>query len=306
MKLAVLGLGSAGRRHAGNLRALGHEVVGWDPEPAWDLPGVSRANSVEEAIAACAAVVVASPSSAHADQARAALEAGRDVLVEKPLATSAPDAEALAALAERTGRTCAVAMNMRFHPALRRLKELVANGALGKVLLACASFGHDLRLWRPENDYRRSYSARAELGGGIVLDAIHELDYLLWVLGPADAVSAETGKLSELEVDVEDVAAAVVRFRSGALATVDLNFFEQSYRRGCVLAGTGATAHWDWSAARIAISDRDESRTEEISADVGDTYRAELADFADAVRIGRPPLTSAADGVAAVRLAEAI
>jgi predicted dehydrogenase len=306
VRLAVLGLGSAGRRHAENLLSLGHEVVGWDPQRGSDLPDVGRADSLEEALASAAAVVVASPSSAHAEQARAALEAGRDVLVEKPLATNAADAEALAVLAERTGRTCGVAMNLRFHPAVRRLRELVSERALGKPLLASAWFGYDLRRWRPGSDYRGSYSARAELGGGIVLDAIHELDYLLSLLGPVAEVGARVARLSDLEVDVEDVAVCWLRFRSGALASVDLNFFEPAYRRGCLIAGSDATARWDWNLGTITVFSSGGSEELDVRYDVSESYRASAADFVDALESGRPPEATAAEGVAALRVADAI
>ena len=159
-------------------------------------------------------MVVASPSSLHASQTLAALDRGRPVLVEKPMTTSVEDAETLVAAAESSGVTAAVAMNLRFHPAVVELKQLIDTGTLGRVCLVQASFGYDLRLWRPQDDYRRSYSARDELGGGIVFDAIHELDYLQWLLGPVASVTAQTGRVSDLELDVEDVAVAALRFDS--------------------------------------------------------------------------------------------
>lgn len=307
MKVAVLGLGSAGRRHARILAELGCDVVGHDPGVDAPPPGVSALVDRDEAAAKAEAVVVATPSGSHVEDATLALEAGRPTLVEKPLATTYRDAAALAELARRVRKCCAVAMNLRFHPGVIALRELVEKGSLGDIHLATAAFGYDLRRWRPETDYRASYSARSEMGGGIVLDAIHEIDYLAWLLGPVEAVSGITAQVSELEVDVEDVAVAVLRFASGALGTLDLNFFETSYRRGCVLVGSRATARWDWVGAEVVISgvDREAERIG-VTSDVEDTYRAELVDFIAAVRDGHEPRTSAAEGAAAVRVAEAI
>src|SRR5688572_10919388 len=126
--VAVLGHGSAGRRHAELLRELGHQVVGFDPASPGDAP------SAEAAIDAASAVVVASPSAFHAGHARAAVAAGRPVLVEKPLATDAAEAAALAAEAGDT--TAGVAMNWRFHPAVLAARELLANERLGRILQA--------------------------------------------------------------------------------------------------------------------------------------------------------------------------
>lgn len=298
--VAVLGLGSAGRRHAELLRELGHAVVGFDPAVA------ESAASVEEAIGGADAVVIASPSSLHAEHARAALAAGRPVLVEKPLAA---DAEAAAVLAREAGEAIAgVAMNWRFHPAVLAARDLLAAGTLGRIHQARVSFGFDLRRWRPDSDYRRSYSARADLGGGIVLDAIHELDYLLWLLGPAATVVAETAHVSALELDgVEDVGLAIVRLRSGALATVDLNFHEPAYRRGYLLVGAEATAEWAWGTGQVVIRRHGESdETRAVDEDVRATYRGELVDFLEAMAAGRPPRATLADGAEALALADAV
>jgi predicted dehydrogenase len=306
VKIAVIGLGSAGTRHAGLLLELGQEVIGFDPE-ASPPEGVEPAASVEAALEFADGVVVASPSACHADQAVAALELRKHTLVEKPLATTGADAKRVVETAERAGVTCGVAMNLRFHPAILELKRLVDTRELGTVHFAQASFGYDLRRWHPDSDYRRSYSARAELGGGIVLDAIHELDYLQWLLGPVSSASAETAHVSDLELDVEDIAVAVLRFESDALGSVDLNFFEPAYRRGCVLAGSHAVARWDWSRGTIEVSSEAAgARVIDVRCDLAGTYRAELLDFLDAIASGSQPCAAAQDGLAAAYLVEAI
>jgi predicted dehydrogenase len=306
MRVGVIGLGSAGRRHAENLQSQGHTVTGWDPDPAQSALGI-RAATLDELLDAVEAVIVASPSATHADQAIAALEAGHPVLVEKPLATSIDDAEQVAEAAARSGSTCGVAMNLRFHPGVVRVRELLVSGALGEPMVVQASMGYALPLWRPGTDYSASYSARADLGGGILWDAIHELDYLLWMLGPVRTVSAELGRLSDLEIDVEDTVMAILRFASGAMASVDLNFVEPAYRRGCLVAGSAAVACWDWAAGTVAVrADGTEDRVERLGDALDATYRAELDDFVAAIAAGGSPRTSADEGVSAVRLAAAI
>jgi predicted dehydrogenase len=307
MRVAVIGLGSAGSRHARNLVALGHEVTGFDPTATADLPSVRRASSVVAAVADAEAVVIASPSAHHAEHALAALTEGKHVLVEKPLATTVSEAETVVDAAESAGVVCGVAMNLRFHPGVFELKRLVDAGTLGTIRLAQASFGYDLRLWRPGTDYRHAYSARSDLGGGIVFDAIHEIDYLLWLLGPVATVSAETAQVSDLEIDVEDVALAILRFEFGAVGTVDLNFFEPAYRRGCVLVGSEAVARWDSSSRSVALRRNGRAdRLLDVRTDLTETYSAEINDFVEAVADGRDPRASAAEGLTAVRVADAI
>lgn len=306
MKFAVLGLGSAGSRHVRNLSALGHQVLGFDPDGS-RAEGRRRATTASEAIAWSDAVVVAGPSAVHALQARQALEAGKHVLVEKPLAVTAAEAEGVAAAARGAGLVCAVAMNLRFHPAILQLRQLIEDGRLGEIRFAQASFGYDLRLWRPNVDYRNSYSARDDRGGGILLDAIHELDYLLWLLGPVASVSGEVARVSDLEIDVEDLALGLIHFASGAFATVDLSYLDPVYRRSCVVVGAEATARWDWTSGTISLEqDGRAPHVLDVRADVGDTYRAELEDFVEAVEAGRLPVTSADDGLAALRVVDAL
>jgi predicted dehydrogenase len=306
VRVSVLGLGSAGARHARLLIELGYEVIGFDPLAA-PPDGVEMTDSPEAAIARGDATIVAGPSSLHAEHALAALKLGKPTLVEKPLATTVADARSVVDAADEAGATCGVAMNLRFHPASLELKRLVDEGELGTVHFAQASFGYNLRLWHPDADYRNSYSARADLGGGIVLDAIHELDYLLWLLGPISWVSAETAHVSDLEIDVEDIAVVALRFESGALGSVDLNFFEPAYRRGCTLVGSEAVTRWDWSRETVVVqSETADERVIDVGCDLGGTYEAELADFIEAVENRGAPRTSAREGLAALCLAEAV
>jgi spore coat polysaccharide biosynthesis protein SpsF len=306
-RVAVLGLGSIGSRHARNLLELGHQVVGFDPERTPDTPAVEPAASVGAAIAAADAVVIASPTSMHAEHALAALREGRPVLVEKPLAAAVSDAEQVARVAGERGLTCGVAMNLRFHPGVRKLRELLAAGRLGTTLYAQISCGSDLRGWHPGRDYRSSYSARASLGGGVVWDSIHELDYLTWLLGPAASITAEVAHASELEIDVEDIGLALVRLASGSLASVDLTYFDPAYRRGCLLVGSQASASWDWAQATIEVRSAEAGvETIAVPGEVADTYVAEVQDFLEAANDGRASSTTVQEGAATVRLADAL
>jgi len=305
VRVAVIGLGSAGSRHAEHLVALGHDVLGYDPGSPPTPENVRRVEDLEAALGDAQAAVIASPNVDHRDQALSALAAGCHVLVEKPLALNAGDAARIASAAHSASRVCGVAMNLRFHPGLLTLRSLLIAGALGRPLLSHISFGFDLRLWRPNSDYTRSYSARAELGGGILLDAIHELDYLLWLLGPGRAVTARLDRLSQLKLDVEDTVLATVELASGALATVDLNFFEPSYRRACRIVGEGAVAHWDWRTRTVEITGED-AHLVDVSCDLSECYRAVVVDFTEAIEQGRPTRASANEGVATLILADAI
>lgn len=309
--VAVLGQGSIGRRHTGLLLDAGCDVIAHDPFAAAVVDGSRAAASSEEALDAAEAVVVATPTSEHLAQALAAVRAGCHALVEKPLSTSPEGVDELLAAAREGGRVLAVGFNLRFHPGPAQVRELVAGGAVGTPLRAEVTFGSWLPGWRPGTDYRTSYSARRELGGGVLLDAIHEIDYAVWALGDVAEASGWLARLSDLEMDVEDTALLTLRHRSGVLTTIGLDYLDRSYRRGCRIVGSEASLDWRWEAERIDLLTADggcESRPAPSAVD--HAYRAQTAAFLDAVRSGEITAGSAlcdgAAGAHAVAVADAV
>ena len=105
--------------------------------------------------------------------------------------------------------------------------------------------------WHRLEDYRRGYSARSELGGGVILDAIHEIDYLRWLFGPVADVVCLAGKLSHLEIDTEDTAAMLLQFANGTFGEVHLDYVQRAYRRTCQIIGDEGAIHWDFAAGQV-------------------------------------------------------
>ncbi len=297
MRVAVIGQGSIGRRHAEIALALGHELTVYDPDPAAvPPPGALAAASAQECMERAEAAIVASPPSEHVAHARMAIELGVPVLVEKPLALDAAHAAELDCLACERGTMLSVAMNLREHPGVRALSALMAEGAAGSVLRASAWCGSWLPGWRPKSNYRNSYSARRELGGGALLDvAVHELDYLLEITGPARSVSALARRVSELETDVEDVALIAMELDRGGVAEVVVDYVDRAYTRGCRIVGSRATLHWSWEEQLLTQHDATGmTRKRSLPSDVAPTYSAQLERFLQAAQEGAPAPVPAA------------
>lgn len=295
-RILVIGQGSIGRRHADNLAALGADVTSVDLEFDDELGGV-----VSEGVDG---VVVASPTVKHADHALAALRAGASVLVEKPLAWTAAEADRVA---EAGGDRVMVGYNLRFHAPLRRVAELLADGTVGEPLSYRLWFGSWLPDWRPNVDYRQSYSARADLGGGVLADAIHEVDLALWFAGSGLSVrSAFVDRVGPLEIDVEDTVRALLTTTGGVPVTIDLDYLSRRYRRGVEVVGTEATLSYDWSTGDLCVDRPDGATVESFVTDVADSYVAEAAAFLALVTEGAQPPVSGALGAASVRLAAGI
>jgi predicted dehydrogenase len=240
-----------------NLLALGMDVFACDPQAAprraasTEL-GIETLETLGSALArrpdAC---VVAAPTALHMQVAGEAAAQGCHLFIEKPLSHSTVGVKALLARVKQNNLVTLVGCNMRFHPGLASVKRLIDAQAVGRVIAARVDAGQYLPDWHPREDYRHSYSARSELGGGVILDAIHEIDYVRWLVGEVAGAFCLAGKLSRLEIDTEDTAAIVLRFENGALGEVHLDYVQRAYHRTCQIIGEEGTLHWDYTSGQV-------------------------------------------------------
>jgi predicted dehydrogenase len=307
----IIGCGSIGRRHVANLRSLGlARIAAFDEdrgrlEAAVKDFGVEACRNLEEGFGRQPWVTaVCTPPAFHVQCARPALDAGSHLFVEKPLAASLEGVGDLIALAARQGRVLCVGYNLRFHPGLRRVKEKLDRGEIGRLLCARAEYGQYLPDWRPGRDYRETYTARASLGGGIVLDGSHEIDYLRWLCGEVKAVFCSAGKFSDLEADVEDTAEITFRMEKRLMAQVHLDCVQRGYSRTLKLIGEKGTLTWD---AREGLRHYDAgsgSTSEEVfPGDPNGMYREEMAHFLACARGEETPQVDGATGKRVLEIA---
>lgn len=260
MKYLIAGLGSIGRRHMWNLVALGEKDIVLlrtrkATLPDDELTGYPVETDLREALKKHKpdAVIVANPTSLHLDTAIPAAEAGCHILLEKPISYSTERLDQLEKVVKKSGSKVLVAFQFRFHPSLIKAKQLISDGEIGRVISAHVHFGEYLPAWHPWENYRVGYAARADMGGGVVLTQCHALDYLPWLVGKVKSVWGFTAKLSDLEVDVEDTAKIGLRFESGALGSLHLDFNQQPPEHYFTVIGTKGTVKWNLAdgAARI-------------------------------------------------------
>ncbi|GJL84794.1 MAG: hypothetical protein DHS20C02_05690 [Micavibrio sp.] len=248
MKILITGCGSIGRRHAENAADLADETAVFDldtdlAKSVADKTGAQLFSSLDEALSWGAdGVVIATPHKTHIDLAQQAAESGADVLIEKPLSHDLDGVDDFLAGAEKAGRQVFVVCNMRFHPAVSTLRQNIER--VGDVMYARAQYGNYLPNMRPDSDYKKLYCAHKDQGGGVILDAIHEIDYLSWFFGDVSSVLCEAAKRSDLKIDVEDYAALVLKHENGVRSEVHLDYLQQFKRRGCEIVGSNGTLIW--------------------------------------------------------------
>jgi predicted dehydrogenase len=284
VRVAVLGLGSIGLRHARNLVALGQEVVGFDPllerrealEEAGGKTTEDRAALIKDADA----VVVASPNVHHLDDLRAAIEAGRPAFVEKPLSHKLDGVDAVLAQADKMGVAIFAALNLRFHPAVQEAKRRLAAGDIGKPLwgrLICSSY---LPNWRPNQDYRQGYTSDPTTGG-VLFDIVHEFDLAHHLLGAATAVAAQARRSGRLEMSSEDVADVLLRHASGVTSSLHLDYVTRPPLRVTEIAGEDGFLRLDIAGRRATITDAAGAvkLEKKYVTTFDDDYRDEMAAF---------------------------
>jgi len=322
MKALVLGCGSIGSRHIGHLRQLGlSNLEAADPNPAaqqrakarWGIPVESdseRALSRRPDL-----VLICTPAATHVDLTMKALEAGAHVFVEKPLSVSLGQLGPLLKTGPAAGRVVQVGYNLRYHPAMKAAKQILESGRLGKVLTAHAEFGLYLKKWWPDRDYRDSYMASAEEGGGLLLDVSHEIDLMIWFLGPVREVSAAGGRLSNLEMEGFDVIKVLMKMESGALVSLSMDCLQPTYTRGFTLSGEDSALRWhcpegraDTSVGELSLCESSSERFQPVavSGNPQETYLDELRDFLSSIETGRPPSCGWKEATEVLRVVEAI
>lgn len=294
MKILLCGFGSIGRRHFANARALVRDAAFTIVEPTTALHTADAhfVASLAEATGEFEVAMICSPTALHAEQIAALAGRVKALFIEKPLAH---DRAALAtirrALEGRSVRTM-VGSNYRFEAGLTQVKTLLEANTIGAPLSIRAEFGQWLPSWRPTTDYRQGYAARRATGGGVILDRIHELDYMLWLFGVPTQVKAMSGKLSSLEIETEDTAEILLRFPSGAVGSVHVDYLQREYVCGLKVVGERGTIDWRFKPSSVRVLDEAgqwQTVFEDPTPDVNEMYVAELRHFFAAVARGEAP-----------------
>lgn len=252
MKFLIAGLGSIGRRHLDMLRELRQDdfILYRTNQATLDdekLAGIPVETDLRDALALKPdAVIVANPTSLHMDVAIPAAEAGCHILLEKPISDDLTCVDELRRAAQQSGARILVGFQFRYHPTLNKARDLIQGGALGRILSFHSHWGEYLPNWHPWEDYRQSYAARADLGGGVIGTLTHPIDYIRYLLGEVEELVSLHGHVSPLGLSgVEDVGEIGIRLKSGAIGGVHINYFQRPPVHRLEIVGTKGTLRWD-------------------------------------------------------------
>lgn len=325
LRIAIVGAGVIGAVHARLVATLGDfgflaAIIDVDETRGRALAeqyGVAFHTSAREAyrVERIDVAAVCLPSAHHADAAIEALEAGVHVIVEKPIDISVEAADRVRAAERASGRTVSVISQRRFQPVASFIRRSIDEGALGRVTSGVV----ESAFFRPQ-EYYDSGDWRGTLaidgGGALMNQGIHALDLLLWMLGRPVSVSAKTGRLAHENIEVEDVAGAVIEFESGAIGLLlastaaypglPVRLAVHGSAGTAVMENDGLSFFTSASAAQPEGDTLIEHDVPEGWSDVDMAHRRQYLDIADAIVSGRSPAVTTGDGRRALQVVLAV
>lgn len=286
--ILIFGFGSTGRRYGDILKAKDFEVYVYKHKKDIDtspfLP-VTNLDDLDNYYAA----IIASPTATHLQYLEKLVESNVPTFVEKPLADNmGAKTKKVIELARKNNSKIQTGFNLRYLPIVMKISDLLKRAALGKILHADIYVGQYLPAWRPDKDYRKTYSASFDAGGGVALDLIHEIDLAQMWFGKVDLKVIKSAKLSDLEIDTEDFVQFIAE--SNPYIKVTLDYLNMVKTRRYAIVGSEGAIECDIFNKKFTYKlkdGREEILTEESLFNIKKTYEGELEDFLGKIGSGK-------------------
>ncbi|MBL0012842.1 MAG: Gfo/Idh/MocA family oxidoreductase [Flavobacterium sp.] len=259
MKILIVGTGSIGMRHLRNCLAIDHStsiaVVSRSKSHLEEFPTIKVFGTIEAAFVEQQiydAAIIATPTSLHVENCVDLIENGiKKIYLEKPVAQNLDDVDSLVALAQAKKVAVFVGFDLRFDLGLNHVRSLLEKKVIGNVISFQAEVGQYLPDWREGTNYKEGMSAKVALGGGVMLDLIHEFDYLSWMLGGFQKVYGFHKKIDALGIETEGISVNILETKAGALGVLSLDYVQKALNRNSKFIGDAGTIEWNYVTAEV-------------------------------------------------------
>jgi predicted dehydrogenase len=308
-RILINGAGSAGARHFGIAKNLfpnaqiailtTRQKLDSNLGNNWHFTKVEEAIKFQPDIA-----ILAGAASTRIQIGLALANSGVHLLVEKPISVSTESVENLIEICAEKKLILAIGYNLRFYKSLIYFRDQLNLGVIGKPHLVKCEVGQFLPSWRESADYRHSVSAQRKLGGGVLLELSHEIDYLAWIFGKIAWVRATIMQQSSLEIDVEDSAFLTLGIENeknlNLVANLAMDFIRHDIQRNCIVIGESGTLKWDGIKQQVSILKQGESSWTNLITTTHSSnasYLAEWKDFLECIDTRKSPMATGIDGL---------
>lgn len=259
MKILILGVGSIGLRHLKNIFALFPApnvfVISREKLAIEGFPSVVVYNSLEQMAinqVVCDVAIVATPTANHINDCLKLIEFGmKKIYVEKPLSHNFNNILTLKKQAQRKNVQIFVGFDLKFDVGLAKVKALIADKSIGNLISFQAEVGQYLPDWRPQTDYKQGMSAKVALGGGVMLDLIHEFDYLSWLVGGFKKIYGLNKNINSLDIETEGISVNILESNNGVLGVLSLDYIQKNLHRSAKFIGNFGTIEWNYVASFV-------------------------------------------------------
>jgi predicted dehydrogenase len=254
----IIGLGSIGIRHLQNLRTLGFEniiIVTSSQKQNREFEQYKYYTSIQTAIIenSISHAIVCTPTANHIYDLEILLDSNiQNIYLEKPISNNLDGLEKIYTKIQNC-KKCIVGYDLHFDPGLLKIKEILTEGKMGKIFSINAVVGQYLPDWRPNQDYREGMSAKIEKGGGVMLDLIHEFDYLRWLIGKPKQIACLYQHNPSLEIETEDLADVLIQFENKVTGTIHLDYHQKKLVRNCMITCQNGTVFWDLTLSEVRV-----------------------------------------------------
>jgi len=317
-RVLIVGYGSIGQRHLRIVRESLPDVtiMVFRHRPTAAIPDKANlvTSSMNDVLSyAPEAAIIANPAPFHLEVAKALVEMGCHLLIEKPISDKSCSVVDFLEAARAAGVICQVGYNLRYLPSLSRFRDLINERLVGQPLSVRCEIGQYLPNWRPDTDYRAGVSARSDLGGGALLELNHEIDYLCWIFGDVEWVRSWVGSVGDLDIDVEDTAHLILSFKSKetnkpVIASLNIDFVRHDTTRICTVIGSEGSLRWNGVTGVVDIYKSGGVGWEEyvvMPHQRDDSYQIQWELFLNAIAESKTPLVSCKAGLAVLKIIEA-
>lgn len=312
-RLAIIGLGSIGRRHLRLVSEIRSDIEvilvrsGYGTASKEEKMASKIVFSIKDAIELdIQAAIISSPATLHLQQSLELAKSGVHLLIEKPLSHTADGLDELLKVVNDNNIIAMVGYVLRYDAGARKFKDWLSNKAIGKILHARIECGSYLPDWRPDQDYRKTVSALPELGGGVLLELSHEIDYLHWFFGKSIDIQAQIINSRVLDINVEDQADLLVTSEHGYSISVHIDFYRRHVKRECTIITTKGELTWNAVRKKVtwkAINEKELNYEYNNVRD--DIYHMQLKKFFKCIENNSKPEVTIEDGINVVRMIDA-
>ena len=315
MKILIIGFGSIAKRHINNLiHNINCEIIVYSRRKNirfLDHKKINVLNSLEKCLLEKPDVAfITNETAFHIPMAIKMAKSGLDLFIEKPLSNSTNGIKTLQKIVKQKKLVTQMGCNLRFHKCIIKIRQLINQKKIGRVISIQSENGSYLPDWHTHEDYRKGYASDRQLGGGIILTMIHDIDYLYWIFGNPKSIFSVSGKFSDLDISAEDYCSSIIEFKNNITAELHLDFFQRPEFRGCKIKGTKGVIYWNSDKNEIRLFKNRKKVWEVVLAlkkfQRNEMYIDEIIHFLKCVKNRKQTINNLDEGIKTMKIALAM